>query len=980
MKNNCLLLFLMLCTMSVFAQLPNGAEAPDFSVLLIGKDSLNAPPEGVFTLSDETNAGRGVCLFFGATWCSPCWTFKSNRVLDTIYNLYGPNGSNDANVLFIEADTMTNKACLFDSLGCSFGIPRGDWTDVPYGITDLAENNEPDLAEEYEVELYPGLYVISPDMRAFQITRRTLAVYESWLLESFKLSVIPTIEPAGCGGEGAVLLFVQGGHGILNYEWSNGETTKDLININGGSYSVTITDENGYDKAFGPYFVPGADTTLNIELVEKQNIVCFGDENGILEVTGDGGNPPFAYVWSTGDSTAAISGLSAGDYSVTITDDEGCVADSTFSITVPDTLEVNALAFPEFCEMENGIIEIYPSGGIFPYMYSIGDTLGPDSIFSNLVGGTYAILVVDSNGCEAMDTVIVNSIPSPTADAGEDMAIGCGVDSVTLNGTGSSQGPNFTYLWTTRDGNIIRGDTTLTPDVNGLGEYTLFVTDMQTGCVTSDEVDVLGGIISNAGPTKFLTCDSTQVHLDGTASSQGPNIVYAWTATNGGVILSGENSLTPLAGATGTYTLIVTDTTLLCADTSSVEVEENTTLPTIDITPPDTLTCVVRQVDINALGSSSGPQFSYKWTTRDGHIVSGDTSLLIEVDTVGTYVLTIKNSINGCENSDSVEVIEFINTPAADFSTVPNNLMVSFEDESSGNPTSWTWDFGDGNSSSEQNPDHSYDQIGTYTVCLRIENECDADSICKVVEVVINQPLILSSFSIENVSCNGGSDGAIDIAVSGGIPPYEFNWSNGNTEEDLTDVPAGNYRLTVTDAASGSIMRSFDVRQPSKVELASEDIRDETDNGNDGYVSITIRGGVPPYTYAWSNGGSESTITGLAAGDYTCTVTDDNGCVTEFGPFTVKKATAVRSIEGLELFNSFPNPASDQLSVQLAFSYPANRSIDLIDIRGNILARWDVPGLSFNVTVSLRDIAPGSYFLRVEDGSGSVVKKVIIQR
>jgi hypothetical protein len=133
---------------------------------------------------------------------------------------------------------------------------------------------------------------------------------------------------------------------------------------------------------------------------------------------------------------------------------------------------------------------------------------------------------------------------------------------------------------------------------------------------------------------------------------------------------------------------------------------------------------------------------------------------------------------------------------------------------------------------------------------------------------------------VEPVSCNANDDGAIDLTVTGGVPPYTYRWNNGSVTQDMTGLDAGNYIVTVTDAASIAATGEWTVTQPSEVSFLGETSNVTCYGGNNGSITISETiGGTPPYGYLWSTGATTSFINGLMAGEYSVTVSDANGCM-----------------------------------------------------------------------------------------------------
>jgi PKD repeat protein len=168
---------------------------------------------------------------------------------------------------------------------------------------------------------------------------------------------------------------------------------------------------------------------------------------------------------------------------------------------------------------------------------------------------------------------------------------------------------------------------------------------------------------------------------------------------------------------------------------------------------------------------------------------------------------------------------------------------------------------------------------GIYTVTVT-----SADGSTRTATVTISQPppMVLSTCSTE-VRCNGGSTGQIDLSVSGGVGAYSYDWSNNgpqnpdNDPQDLNGVGAGTYMVTVTDGNGCPQTTTAVVSQPTPIAIASS-VTNAGATGSLGAIDLTVTGGVPPYTYLWSNGSTTPDLPNLQAGTYTVTVTDSNGC------------------------------------------------------------------------------------------------------
>jgi len=165
---------------------------------------------------------------------------------------------------------------------------------------------------------------------------------------------------------------------------------------------------------------------------------------------------------------------------------------------------------------------------------------------------------------------------------------------------------------------------------------------------------------------------------------------------------------------------------------------------------------------------------------------------------------------------------------------------------------------------------------GSYTVTITDGNLCTTQA-----SATVSQPsaALDASATATDVKCFGESTGAVDLTVTGGTAPYTYLWSNGATTEDLVNIVAGTYTVTVTDANLCTVTASATVSQPSAALDVSATVTDVKCFGEStGEVDLTVTGGTAPYTYSWSNGATTEDLVNIVAGVYTVTVTDANLC------------------------------------------------------------------------------------------------------
>lgn len=966
----CLVLFFV--WMKAEAQLANGAVAPDFTVT-----DINGVPYSLYTKM----GGKGACVAFDATWCGICWQFHQDGVLQNIYN----NLSADATTVFLESDFTTNTNCLYGMSGCN-STTHGDWvTGSPYQICDLSPSNGPNVKTDYAQTYWPTIYVISPDKRAWEVRNLVYTEFVNWLTKSFKLSATGTPTNCTCGDNGKVILNVSGGYGTLSYNWSNGSNAKDLVNVAGGNYSVTITDANGYFKTFGPWSISNPPKQVDITNAQLTNVKCYNELTGSIDITVAYGTPPYSYSWSNSKFTKNIDKLKAGNYTVTVSDNAGCTRTKTYEIIQPTDLILSASTSKDDCDEMNGSISVKAIGGVPPYSFDIGLGKQQTLLFSDLKGGKdYTITLTDDNTCVETLKVTVDVTHKPKANTGiQKSFVNCNTQTLLLDGSKSSQGPAYTYLWTTTDGHILKGEQSLNPEITTPGKYDLKVTDVTNKCIDVESTTVLDQRtypnIQTEGDTT-LNCKLTETTLKGRSDTLP--VVYHWIKANDSLFYQAGNTLT--VTDSGAYVLWIRDTLNSCEVNDTVFIQKDQQKPIALAMTPNDISCKFPEVILDGTASEKGPGIEYIWSTVDGHILSGANSLSALINKGGEYVLRVLNTTNYCEQEASVHVIQH-ELPVADFFHTTNGLEVKFEDQSTGVPTTWKWNFGEpgstDNISFEKNPTHIYASGGQYHVTLIVENDCG--SVEKTDEKVYagtTAPLSLNGW-ILNVKCFGGSDGAILLDVQGGIPPFTYAWSNQQTSKDLVNQVAGIYSVVVTDQQGSKVSKSFEILQGPEIQLNQATITNTLAGQNTGSIFLDMVGG-NSFSFQWSNGQTVNPVQALAAGDYSCTVTDGNFCSKELGPFTVKEITGLNDADlqdGITQFSIFPNPVGDIGMIRLKFASVQKWQINLVTVLGKEIWSANEETREKDLVVNCNQLHKGIYFVVLQTGKTQKILKWIVQ-
>jgi hypothetical protein len=345
-----------------------------------------------------------------------------------------------------------------------------------------------------------------------------------------------------------------------------------------------------------------------------------------------------------------------------------------------------------------------------------------------------------------------------------------------------------------------------------------------------------------------------------------PPYVYNWS--------NGAQTATVNNLQAGTYTITVTDANS-ATTSASVTIIEPPALQ-VDVTEEEVITCADPVATITVAASGGVFPYAYAWS-------SGQNTASIEVVVAGVYAVTVTDG-NNCTTSLSVDVLEDTSQPVITAGPDRNIACAGGTVQLLGNGPagpSYTvvWTTQNGVIVSGAN---TYMPVvsaaGQYTLTVvNNDNGCISED-----ETTVNPvPAPISvTFSIEPVSCFGGSNGRITAGATGGVSPYTYAWSNGQNTPQASNLIAGTYTLTVSDANGCSVSGTAAVTQPSALVISVTVTPLSGPGANDGAATATTSGGTAPYSYFWSNGENTEQITGLAPGSYMVTVTDGNGCFT----------------------------------------------------------------------------------------------------
>jgi len=694
------------------------------------------------------------------------------------------------------------------------------------------------------------------------------------------------------------------------YSWSNGDSTDTIV----VKPMVTTT----YSVAVSQYGCV-KDTSITIEVDRTKlaiqafpsSTVCSGTEVGLFAEHGTA-----SYTWTGGvNNGVAFAPSATKTYTVTGNDGLGCTLIDSIKITVNPlpTLSVSTTPKDTICA---GSSVTLTGSGATTFNWSNNITNGV--AFSPVSSAVYYLTGTNVNGCSASISVpvVVNVLPIVTGTASPDAV--CKGATTTLTGNGAS-----TYSWSGGVNNNIA----FTPTSSG--SYTVIGTDTH-GCVNSDVVNItvnpLPVISISAFPSPTL-CQGSSVALFG-----GGGNSYAWTGgVNNGV------SFTP--SASGTYTVTGIDGNGCKSKDSIAITVHHTVVPTVTST---NTTCGLKNGYASVTGSNGVPPYKYSWSTNPASSnsfidslaagtyvvtisdsancastaavsIASSSSPILSVSTTNsncgaqgtgsaivavtggtapyhyiwnngdtlatnynlkaaTYIITVTD-VNGCSsfapaivsnlNGPKITTLSTVNVKCNGMKTGAITVSVS------GGTAPYHYNWSNGATSSSITALFA----GPYQLTVM-----DADSCTSVETFSIGQPLplILTSASIK-ADC-GVANGTASVAVSGGVAPFTYKWSNGATSNVDASVIAGVYYVAITDAngcPDSALISVSDKTGPA----VSISVSANASCHSGGLVSVLASGGTLPYTYKWNNGATASSISNVPAGNYYVAVTDGKGCI-----------------------------------------------------------------------------------------------------
>ena len=390
----------------------------------------------------------------------------------------------------------------------------------------------------------------------------------------------------------------------------------------------------------------------------------------------------------------------------------------------------------------------------------------------------------------------------------------------------------------------------------------------------------------------------------------------------------------------------------------------SSTPPVVDL-GPDLTTCRGAAVTLDA----QIPNSHYAWSTNE-------FTQSIAVEHAGSYNVRVITPY-ACIVFDTIVIDTFprpnITANITDIDCA-GNLNGEINQTITGTVGSYSVTWNDGQTTED---------ISSLAAGIYIATLVDSATGCGYTEsYTVRQPYPMNaSTTVTNAACDGVSDGAIDISLTGGTAPYHYMWSNSSTAEDLSAVASGNYTLTVTDNRGCTLVTSAAVNENAGITIDLDSLQDETKSVR-GAIYISVYNGASPYFVKWNNGQTTEDLRDAVAANYSVVVTDANGC-TATADYTVSYIlpNAVQEIEGLQSWKVYPNPSTTKVWIDVELKNPTEMQVELFDVAGRQLQVLE-PQISDKHTFELNmtEYASGVYNARLIIGNQVATQRIILQK
>ena len=822
------------------------------------------------------------------------------------------------------------------------------------------------------------------------------------------------------GSDGELTAMPYFGVAPYTYEWiHNGDTLaltdSAATGLSAGDYTVIVSDaRDSTDVISTTLTQPDSivfDGHIEVDGVLTDTLNCYGEENGDIFINPTGGTGSYSYEWTSPEGTGVSltsqnqTNLSSGDFNVEITDENGCIADTTYTIYDPEPVIFEGTQVSHIDNFQDGSIDLSVSGGTgdtanFGYYWDGPDPLLPADTIQDLdslaVGGDYTAQVTDENACTFDTTVtVVDStgfyIYFKSEDVTDVSDVGCYGDSVgSAIVTIVESSGNLNYTWTDSTGTDLGvNDSTITN--LPAGKYNVTVEDLNkdtslTESVIIDQPEPVELTLTSA-TTDTLTCngDANGV-IDLEVSGGTTSYSYDWSND------STSQDITKLTA--GSYSVTVTDANGCSNDTSKTIYQPEPLEPNVSIDSEPSCYGENDGVLISDPNGGNGGPFSFQWNDP-----ANQTTQTADGLEAGYYTVKVQDS-EGCEAESGIALTQpdslQINGNIFDVDCYGgNDGAIQLEVGGGNGGYNYFWASEEGEGLVETDKNQSGLTASSYSVQLTDANGCKKNRTFEVTQP--DSALTITNEESSNIeTCYGDNSGYINIDAEGGTAPLNYELTlnettvNNNSTGEFSSVEAGLYKVHVIDDNGCTDTSSeFDITQPSQIAINNVESTGISEAGaEDATITVDASGGTGSLYYTLNPDSVKTNTTGeflnLTPGNYFVEVTDDNNC----GPATTEeisiqsKSSGIHELENEYNFRMYPNPTNGEVQVSMYFEKKVDLKLEIINSLGHKVEKKSYKGTQFGwkQRISLSSLPSGLYFVKIYiDDSYSGKANLLIQ-
>ncbi|WP_431243724.1 T9SS type A sorting domain-containing protein [Flavobacterium sp. P21] len=752
------------------------------------------------------------------------------------------------------------------------------------------------------------------------------------------ISIVKLID---CMSNGSIIANAIGGQAPYVYSINGGPYSPINIynDLPAGTYTVTAKDAT---NTISNYYAVTLAPLVQVDFVATNTpILCFGG-TASLTIVASAGQTPYQYAINEGANTNnnVFTNLTAGNYTIKVTDANGCIKILPYTITEPIALTANSSTFGQN-------IVISTTGGMAPYLYSLdGITFQDSNVFSNVADGTYPVVIKDAQGCSFTLSVKLSATEQPLSSGAMI------VKQVDCRGNGTLRvigyGGQPPYLYSVDGAQTFQTSDTFNDLIAGI--YSVAVKDAQNTIVNNLSMG-LKAFVPVTG-TAVVTNSSGCLNNGTIAISGSGGQIPLYYSIDGGVTYTANNTFTNLPA--GNYAILVKDSGDCISSVISATIQQPSQLALT--ATHNSILCHKGTTTLTT--SIVGGQAPYQYSINDGAFSSSNTFYGLSA---GTYIIKAKDVLD-CQT----ELVYDIKQPTPLFATInADKQTITIVGEGGIAPYEYSLDmavFQSSNIFANLTP-------GIHTILLRDANRCESAPF----NVNIENPNSLNAVATITKELDCLSNAVIVASATGGTAPYTYSingvtFQSSNVFSNLTD---GIYSITVKDTnGAQAITNNITITPISFPTLTFTQTNVSCSQGNDGTVIVSAAGGKAPYVYSINGGAFQSSniFSNLAPGVYDIRIRDANGCLNS-SYVVITEPTAITSTVSVK--NSTTVADNDGQITVVAMGGVSPYVYALTDSSG-------LPAVSFQNSYTFDGLKSGSYGVQVKDANGCIAFKTDI--